>query len=191
MTHGRESYLPLSPPLADDDPGPAEPDFDAFARSSRDELLTHLRSHLPAEADAQDAAQETLMRLLRYRGEPAQAWRPLLFRIASNVIAEFYRRQSTRRADRHVTLEAEPLVSEAPEVVDRIEDRQRRALLREAILALPARSRQIYLLARTDGLTYAQIAKRCGISVGAVEKSLSRTMAALAEHVGGGRRRAS
>lgn len=192
MTHGHDSYLPFSPVLADEEPGAtAAPDFDAFLRASRGELLKHLRAHLPSDADAQDAAQESLVRLLRYRDEAASAWRPLLYRIGTNVVAEFYRRRGSHHAEQHVPLETVPLVSETVEHEERIERRQRKALLRAAILALPPRSRQIYLLSRVDGLSYAQIAKRCGISVKAVEKSLSRAIASIAAHVGGGCGRAS
>jgi len=191
MAHGHDSYLGFPRSLPADSRCAETEDLDAFARAQRAELVQYFRAHLPTEADAQDAAQESLLRLLRYRDEPESAWRPLLFRIGNNVIAEFYRRHGARHADQHVTLEAVPLVSETPEHEERIEHRQRRALLREAVLALSPRSRQIYLLARADGLTYAQIAKRCGISVKAVEKSMARTMTFLAEHVGGGDRRAS
>lgn len=171
--------------------GEACPDFEDFARDQRDDLLKYFKAHLPAEADAQDASQESLLRLLRYRSEPASVWRPLLFRIATNVVGEFYRRGESHHVRQHVPLEAVPLFSEAVENEERMERSQRKALLRAAILSLAPRARQIYLLSRVDELTYPQIAQRCGISVKAVEKSISRTIAALAERVGGGGDRAS
>ncbi|TMN24197.1 RNA polymerase sigma factor [Pseudoxanthomonas sp. X-1] len=191
MAHGQDSFLPLPPVLADEESCADARDFDAFMRQSRGALVKHLRAHLPSDADAQDAAQESLLRLLRYRGEAPGAWRPLLYRIATNVIGEFYRRRGTHRAAHHVPLDTVPLVSEAVEHEERIERSQRQALLRAAILALPARSRQIYLLSRVDGLSYAQIAARCGITVKAVEVSLSRALGAIAAHVGAGSGRAS
>lgn len=171
----------------------AAPDpFDAFSCNQYPALLRFMRSRLPTEEDAHDAAQESFTRLLRYReSEPAEAWRPLLYRIAVNVVGEQFRRGSSHRLKQHVPLEGLELPSQAPEQEELIERRQRKALLREAILALSPRSRQVYLLSRVDGLTYPQIAKRCGISVKAVEKSISRTMATLAQHVGAGGSRAS
>lgn len=191
MAHGQDSFLPFPPLLAGEDSCADARDFDAFTRQSRDDLLKHLRAHLPSDADAQDAAQESLLRLLRYREEASEAWRPLLYRIAANVVGEFYRRRGTHCAAHHVPLDAVPLVSDAAEHEERVERSQRQALLRAAILALPPRCRQIYLLSRVDGLSYAQIATRCGITTKAVEVSLSRALAAIAAHVGAGSGRAS
>ncbi|MCR6700953.1 MAG: sigma-70 family RNA polymerase sigma factor [Dokdonella sp.] len=191
MTHGHDSYVPFPSAFADEESCATGQDFDAFMRASRDGLLKYLRSHLPSDADAQDAAQESLLRLLRYRGEPAHAWRPLLFRVASNVVGEFYRRRASHQAQHHVPLDAVPLVSEAIEHEERIEQSQRKALLRAAILALPPRRRQIYLLSRVDGLSYAQIAEHCGISVMSVEKSVGRAVASIDAYVRGTRPRAS
>lgn len=192
MAHGDNSYMELARSLPDGEPCADARDFDAFARDQHATLLKYLRAHLPTDADAQDAAQESLLRLLRYRdSEPADAWRPLLFRIASNLVGEFYRRGESRHAKQHVPLEDVPLQSEAPAQEELTERRQRKALLRTAILSLAPRSRQVYLLSRVDGLTYPQIAKRCGITVKAVEKSISRTIAILAERVGAGDHRAS
>jgi RNA polymerase sigma-70 factor (ECF subfamily) len=191
MSHGNDNLLALPRALPEAETCPSSGAFDAFACDERAELLRYLRGHLPTDADAQDAAQESVLRLLRYRAHPADAWRPLLYRIAGNVVAEFYRRGAARRSNQHVPLDSVEPPSDALELEERAERRQRKARLRDAILALPPRSRQIYLLSRVDRLTYAQIAQRCGISTKAVEVSISRTLAVLARSVGGGDRRAS
>ncbi len=185
MAHGHDNTMALPRDLPGGEPCAASEEFDAFAGALRVDLLKYFRAHLPTDADAQDAAQESLLRLLRYRdSEPASAWQPLLFRIASNVVAEFYRRSEAHRTKQHVPLDEVPLPSEALEQEEITERRQRKSLLRTAILSLSPRPRQIYLLSRVDGLTYPQIAVRCGISVKAVETSIARTSVILAERVG-------
>lgn len=184
MAHGPDTATALPGEIAEDAPCVAGPAFDAFARDVRAELVAYFRDHLPTDADAQDGAQESLLRLLRYQHEPETAWRPLLFRIASNLVVEHYRRNGARHAQHHVSLDEATLPAEAPEQEERVEQTQREALLRQAILALSPRSREIYLLSRVDGLTYPQIARRLDISVKSVEKSIARTVVALAEHVG-------
>jgi RNA polymerase sigma-70 factor (ECF subfamily) len=51
--------------------------------------------------------------------------------------------------------------------------------VRAAILALPPRCRAVYLMNRMDGLSYSEIARRCGISAKAVEKHMSRALREL------------
>src|SRR3546814_14167621 len=105
------------------------------------------------EEDARDIAQESLTRLLRYREtEPASSWKPLLYRIATNVMGEQFRRASARQATRHVPLEGMEIASGAPAPEDLIEQQQHEAILRDAILALPTRCRQVYLPRRMEGL---------------------------------------
>ncbi|MDR6841305.1 RNA polymerase sigma factor [Pseudoxanthomonas sacheonensis] len=186
MAHGQPNLLDLRRDFPAEEQYLDEEAFDAFARAQQSHLLCYFRSHLPSDEDAKDAAQESLMRLLRYRNsEPASTWRPLLFRIASNIVAEFFRRGAVRGLNKHVSLADEVLVSQVPSQEDLIEQGQREALLRSAIVALPPRCRQVYMLSRVDGLTYPQIAKHCGISVKTVEKHIIHALALLQQWVGG------
>src|SRR3546814_18116302 len=73
-------------------------------------LVQFLRQRTVTEQDAEDAAQESLARLLRYReSEPARAWKPLLFRIATNVAHDHLRQTRTQRHKAHVSLEEQDL----------------------------------------------------------------------------------
>jgi RNA polymerase sigma-70 factor (ECF subfamily) len=51
--------------------------------------------------------------------------------------------------------------------------------IEQALLAMPARTRTIFLLHRLDGLTYAAIAERCGIGVNEVERHIAEAMLQL------------
>lgn len=191
MAHGHDSTLDLPRHITAEERCPDDA-FETFSRQQYGSLLRFMRNRLPSDEDARDGAQESMTRLLRYRdSEPSSAWRPLLYRIAVNVVSEQFRRSGARHAKQHVPLDGVELPSEAPDQEELVERGQRKALLREAILTLPPRCQQIYLLSRVDGLTYPEIARRCGITEKAVEKSIARTIALLAEKVGGGTGRAS
>lgn len=187
MAHGQDNLLqaPSRPSLSEADCDVRR--FDRFSHEQYPALLSFLRLRLYNEEDARDATQESLMRLMRYRGKvPASDWRPLLYRIAVNVANEWFRRAHARRADRSVSLDDVELVSEEPTQEDLVERQQQEALLEAAILALPARCRQIYLLSRMQGMTYTQIAAHCDISVKTVEKHMSQALAIVCERVGKG-----
>lgn len=161
--------------------------FDVFFREQHHALLQFLRRRTATEEDAKDAAQESLIRLLRYReSQPASAWKPLLYRIAVNVAGEQFRRARARHAAEHVPLADMDFPSDAPAQEELIAQEQQEAWLRAAILALPPKWRQVYLLSRMQGMTYSQIARYCGISVKTVEKYMSRALATLCERAGVG-----
>ncbi len=57
--------------------------------------------------------------------------------------------------------------------------RDARALLDEAIAALPEQQQQVYRLCQQEGLKYEEAAARLGISVNTVKTHLKRAMASL------------
>src|SRR3546814_10734564 len=69
----------------------------------------------PTQEDTRDSAQESLTRLLRYRDtEPASAWRPLLYRIARNLLNEQWRRARSHREQYNVPVDSVELPDPAP-----------------------------------------------------------------------------
>src|SRR3546814_16357843 len=98
MAHGHDSFLQAPELLsADEDPRDRGRGFEVFLREQQPALLQFLRLRT-SEEDARDIAQESLARLLRYRAnEPAEAWKPLLYRLARNLLNEPWRRGYVRR----------------------------------------------------------------------------------------------
>lgn len=178
-----DNVVPLARPV---DAGTARR-FEQFLAEQRDALVAFLRQRSACEADAQDAAQESMVRLMRYRGhQPVEAWKPLLYRIAINVAHDQKRRQHSRHSEAHHSLDAfdEELSADLPSQEQRVADLQELAAIRELILRLPERSRQIYLLNRIEGMSYSQIARHCGISVKAVEKHIAKALLHLRKGLG-------
>jgi len=151
--------------------------FDRFVRESAPLLERFLSRLRVGPDDVQDVAQESIARLLRYRdSEPAEAWTALLYRIAINVARDRARRD--RSAPRGESTEHEAIAPDAsPE--QHASDQQALARVRDTILGLPPRCRAVYLMHRVEGLSYPEIARRCGISTKAVEKQMSNALRAL------------
>ena len=165
------------------------PGFDRFLREHREALLRFLRQRTATEEDAQDIAQESLVRLMRYRhDQPAEQWHALLYRIAGNLVIDQVRLAKTHFSEAHQPLDdnvyALPSVGASPE--DWMSRQQALARTRDAIFALPERCQHIYLLNRIEGMSYPQIARHCGISVKAVEKQITKALALLRRQLGGG-----
>lgn len=167
-------------------PDTAKPDapdagFEAFLRAQRGPVVAFLRNRGASEQDAQDVAQDSLVRLMRYRGQPHEALRVLLYRIALNRLSDHRRRFASASGALHFSLDADlhELPSHEPGPEQKTEHLSELQRVRDAILGLPQRCRQIYLLNRIEGLSYSQIARHCNISVKAVEKQMSKALALL------------
>ncbi|WP_292106826.1 RNA polymerase sigma factor [Brevundimonas sp.] len=117
--------------------------------------------------EAEDIAQETWLRVFRYKSDDIRHPQALLMRIASNLVWD---RQ--RRARRH---KLEETSSQGCQVVQAVQSEA--VLIKELILSLPEPLRDVFLLSRVDGLTNAQIGERLGLSPKTVEWRMTRALA--------------
>jgi RNA polymerase sigma-70 factor (ECF subfamily) len=149
-------------------------------------LIKFLRRRLSIADDAEDVAQETYIRMMRYEGSSElRAPSAMLFRIAANVANDHGRAALARRANYHTDVQDIELVSETPSAEREVLASQHLDLLLEAIEELPPKCRQVFLLSRASDMTYPEIARHCGISVKMVEKQISRAIAVCMAKVGG------
>ncbi|AWH55425.1 RNA polymerase subunit sigma-24 [Stenotrophomonas sp. ESTM1D_MKCIP4_1] len=135
--------------------------------------------------DAEDIAQDCMERLIRYRGHETDALRLLLYRIARNRLADRGRAPLART---HLPLGerdgSEVAHGTSPDPLRQAESGQMIALLRQALFKLPERAREVYLLNRITGMSYAQIARHCGITAKTVEKHIARALQGLRKELG-------
>lgn len=151
--------------------------LEAFLREQSETLVAFLVQRVRTGEDAKDAAQESLARFVRqYQHLPPAQWKPVLYRIAANVAIDRLRHARSRAEDRHVPIEDLEIEDERPNAEEAAAMAQQTALLREAVLALPPKCRQVYLLRRVRGLPSADVAERCNISVRMVEKHLANAL---------------
>lgn len=159
--------------------------FDTFIREQYHGLVQFLRGRTATRQDAEDAAQESLAKLLRYReSEPQSAWQKLLYRIAINVAHDQFRVAATHHSARHVPIEDQAIVAPGHTPEEQLDRAQQVARLRQAIHELPAKCQRVYLLKRVHGMSHASVAEHCGISVKMVEKHLANALVLLRRKVG-------
>lgn len=159
--------------------------FDEFVQRQYRGLVGFLRGRTGSRQDAEDAAQESFAKLLRYRdSEPVQMWPKLLYRIAINVAHDQHRVAHTHHAGDHIELDGNEIPSGVRSPEERAIRTQQLALLAQAIVALPPKCKRVYLLKRAHDLSHAEIAKICSISVKMVEKHLATALVLLKRKVG-------
>lgn len=170
-------------------PQPAETADQALIVSLSEEFRPALRRYflrrrLPAQ-EVDDACQEVFMRLSRRRGLADMTnVAGYLFETAASVAIDLQRRANVRLTDAHDAYDDDhhALPDLAPDQV--LQGRQELRLVVAGLLELPERTRNVFMLARLEQLRHAEIARRLGISVSAVEKHLVKALAHLATRAG-------
>jgi RNA polymerase sigma-70 factor (ECF subfamily) len=137
-------------------------------------------------AEAEDVAQETMLRLWRVAPEWRQGETKVTtwaYRVATNLCID---RQRARGRKRQMALD------DAPEVADgavgaegQLQEAGRMAALEAALAELPDRQRQAVVLRHLEGMTNPEIAAIMEIGVEAVESLTARGKRALAAILAG------
>ncbi|MEL6775229.1 MAG: sigma-70 family RNA polymerase sigma factor, partial [Pseudomonadota bacterium] len=131
------------------------------------------------EAEAEDVAQEAMLRLWRqaasWRSGEAKAstW---LYRVTRNLCVDRLRK---RRSTTDIDDVPEPM-DPVPAVLDRLAKAEESRALAKAIGTLPTRQRDALLLRHFEGCGNPEIAARLDTSVEAVESLLARARRRLA-----------
>ena len=169
--------------------GESQPLFEAAFREHHAALVQYLRRRVGNDADARDIAQETYLRVLRYReNQDLDSLKALLFRIAANLVAMRARTARAQPGGRHNSLDEElVLPANEPSVERRVAGEQQLDRLMEVIKRLPPKCQQVFVLSRFHDMSYPEIAKRCGISVKMVEKHIAKALEICRIEVGGDR----
>lgn len=133
--------------------------------SLRKRLLSTIWRMVHSHAAAEDLAQDTFVRLWERRSVPLDAahLRNYVLRTGRNLALDFQRRERISpfvQGIEHLDFIADP----APTPEDTAAARQKLQALSAAIETLPARARQVFVMARIDGLTYVEIGEKLGIS---------------------------
>jgi RNA polymerase sigma-70 factor (ECF subfamily) len=153
--------------------------FEALVERHQHRLVHFARLMVSNPSDAEDVAQETLLRayrsLAQFRGQ--SAFKTWLYQIATNVA----RTQLAKRRDRHEVQPPEPSTDSPDQPRREVasgEDVERRVIahdqLRRALAELPDDWREAVVLRDIEGLEYREIADLLGIPMGTVESRIFR-----------------
>jgi RNA polymerase sigma factor (sigma-70 family) len=140
-------------------------------------LTNYFRRRVVNAADVEDMVQEVFVRLVsRNSTETVEHLGGYLVKTAASVIADSARRRSSRMGAFHVPLDEDHHGDEDihPERVLLGKEELHAAIA--ALLSLPERTRAVFILRRLENCRHADIARRLGISVSAVEKHMVRAI---------------
>ena len=145
--------------------------------------------------DALDLVQEAMIKLARnYAARPSAEWAPLFFRILQNGIRDWHRRQKVRNRvmvwfGRSTSDDDYDVTANVPDPAGRTPDEQLQTneamqQLELAVLNLPDRQREAFMLRTFQGLDVAATATAMGCSDGSVKTHYSRAIHSLRDTLG-------
>lgn len=152
----------------------------------RDALARFLRARLGSDSDIEDLLQDLYLKIVSLDSDYAVAEpRAFLYRLASNLLLD--RARSVRRSQARDTAwrqvahhtDGADDVADSPSAETAAMDRQTLRTLLNTLETLPERTRSIFRMHKFDGLSYAEVAARFGISRSSVEKHMMQALRAL------------
>ncbi|HQY06236.1 MAG TPA: RNA polymerase sigma factor [Lacunisphaera sp.] len=163
-------------------PAPPEKWFQDEVQPHGPSLKAWLRGRFPAVRDVDDVVQESYLRIWQARARhPIDSAKAFLFRIARNLALD------TLRHERHSPIMAVTdlsrliVLDDKPDAAATAARSQEIDLLVEAIDALPARCREIFILRKLHGVSQKDIAARLGLSEQTVQVQAARGLRRVAE----------
>lgn len=163
--------------------------MDLLLRRHYDRVHAVCRRIAGGTRDADDAAQEAMIRIVRnlHRFDGRSAFGTWAYRIATNTALDELRRRQ-RRPQLHVVVDHddertafEPADDRAHRHVDAVADRM---AIDAALAALPDEFRTPVVMRDVGDLDYAEIADALGIPIGTVKSRIARGRRMLVEHLG-------
>jgi RNA polymerase sigma-70 factor (ECF subfamily) len=157
--------------------GEAKDDFLARLSPHREKLYNFILKSANHSPDADDLYQDTVLKAFRYYSsyDKDKAFKPWIFRIASNTIRDYFRQ-------RHPTLQLEHL-----DIPDRTDGRTEQDIREVYRLAgrLKPKQRQVFFLYYYNDFSVSEISGVTGLSVFSVKFILSQSRKAVRNRLRG------
>lgn len=164
-------------PTADDAPTP-----DVFladrSESLRGALVRYFFRRVGNLSEVDDLVQDVFLRIVR-RGAASELekFEGYVFKTAASVLADRARRRKVRHAALHVAFEPEIHAGQTPGPERTVLEQEALQAVGVALLQLPERTRQVFVLRRIEGLSSPEVGRRLGISPSSVDKHMLKAMA--------------
>ena len=148
-------------------------EFELMAPKLRAEMLKVSLAFFGDGDDAEDTVQEAMLQLWRYCGQidSGRNVTGLAVRVAKNCCVNHYRRKRQEHANLDDCLAAFPDPSMSPQ--ERLEEKDTRRMMHEAIARLKPRERQLFELRQMEELSTEEISAQTGILKSSVSAMVS------------------
>jgi len=146
--------------------------FRLLASRHYDKALCIARARLGSDNAAQDAVQETLIRVVRFRKryDPSKPFAQWFYTVLRNVCTDLYRKERRHQDALQAFAQVAPAHAPGASAIERVLD---------LTTGLPPADARILSLRYADGLPISEIGQRLGCSLDAAKKRLQRLLKRL------------
>jgi RNA polymerase sigma factor (sigma-70 family) len=178
LEHDDKGRVPIHP-APGESPACVSQEIEALYRQEATGLARIIARRTNDPDQARDIVHEAFLRIAHVSRKSTLLDRPQAYlrRIAANLLKDRHRMEVRRSTSLHVVADDSVLPSVDPHRQLECRDMLRR--VDAAMLRLPDKTRQIFVAHRIEGLSYAEIAERTGLTVKGVEKQMSKALVAL------------
>jgi len=156
----------------------------SWFRSIFDQYYESIRSfayYKTGDVDlADDIVQEVFLKIWTNRDSVKnETVKALLYTIASNAIKNHYKHQKVV-----FNFQKQDVSNDSSDEADSdLRQDELNKKLQEALAEVPEKAREVFLMSRIEGLTYAEIAERLDLSIKAIEKRMSEALSVLRSRI--------
>ena len=154
----------------------SESAFEALFRAEFHNVSFFVQRYVHDQEQAEDIAQESFLALWKNRDsiDPERNLRNYVLTIARNRSLNYLRDVASRRGGTLEGREAEihARILQSPEVEQRLEALDTEGMLARVFRSLPEKAREMFVMNRQEGMTYAEIARKYDVSVKVVEYNI-------------------
>lgn len=155
--------------------------FEELYRLYSQRLLAYLTRLVKSQLFASEILQEAFIKIWNHRKniDPEQSFRSYLFRIAENLVYDFF-----RKAARDQKLEA-ALINRACDEYRHVEEtfcsKEHIQLLQDAINTLPSKRRQVFQLVKMEERSYDEVSKLLQVSTSTINDHVVKATKSIRE----------
>ena len=157
--------------------------FEQIYHRYKHRLYGNLRKLLKSDSAAEELLQQLFVKIWENRLalDPDKAFKAYLFRIAENLVYDFF-----RKATRDRNLEAQ-LMTVATDNYSHIEEasytKESEAILNRAVASLPPQRRHVFTLCKIEGKTYEEVSVELGISTSTINDHIVKGTRSVKEYL--------
>jgi RNA polymerase sigma-70 factor (family 1) len=157
--------------------------FDALFRQYARRVHGFALGYVKAPEDAEELVQDVFLHVWEHRHTLREdgSLRGYLFTATYHAVLNFFRRRT--REQGYLQYLRQHFEEARPELDLALDGQELERLTDAALAQLPPKRREVFLLSRREGLTYAQIAQRQGISPRTVEVQIAEALRFLRKYL--------